>query len=85
MTIVGVTANVNQADMNQRAINPEIHRPYSQSASRGMSVVVRIAGDPASLLPALRRVVQSLDPNIPLYNFTTMREVIRSAVSGMRS
>jgi putative ABC transport system permease protein len=80
MTIIGVSANVNQADINQTRVNPEIHQPYTQDARRGMSVVVRFAGEPQTMLPALRREVQSLDPNIPVYNFTTMGEVVRQAV-----
>ncbi|MEX2285255.1 MAG: ABC transporter permease [Gemmatimonadota bacterium] len=80
MTIVGVTANVNQADINQKAVHPEIHQPLAQSARRSMSLMLRASGTLDQLRPALQREVQSLDPNIPLFNVQTMKQVVTQAV-----
>jgi putative ABC transport system permease protein len=80
MTIVGVSANINQRDINQAAVEPEIYRPLAQEPARRMSLVVHTAGGPETLLPVLRREVAALDPNIPLFNLMTMGEVVRQAV-----
>jgi putative ABC transport system permease protein len=80
MTIVGVSANINQRDVNQTLVEPEIYRPVSQAPERRMSLVVRTTGNVEALLPLLRAEVESLDADIPLFNFITMREVIRQAV-----
>jgi ABC-type antimicrobial peptide transport system permease subunit len=37
-----------------------------------MNIVVRSAGDPASLMPLLRQEVRALDPNLPVANLRTM-------------
>jgi len=37
-------------------------------------LVVRAAGDPHSLLPAVRREVQALDPNVVPFDLETMKE-----------
>jgi putative ABC transport system permease protein len=84
MTIVGVSSNINQRDVNQTVVEPEIHRPIAQSPERRMSLVVRTAGSPQTLLPVLRREVAALDRDIPLFNLVTMREVVRLAVSDTR-
>ena len=44
-----------------------------------MVLTVRAQGDPASLVPALRRALADLDPDLPLANVATLDE--RKAVS----
>jgi ABC-type antimicrobial peptide transport system permease subunit len=40
-----------------------------------MRLVVRTAGEPAAIVPSLRRVVRELDPSLPLGQVSTMRQV----------
>jgi len=40
--------------------------PFTQESTREMSVMVRTAGDPAALIPAVRRHVAGLDRNLPI-------------------
>jgi putative ABC transport system permease protein len=61
MTIIGVSGNVNQRDVNQTVVEPEIYQPYAQSPERGMSLVVRTEGSMEALLPVVRREVRALD------------------------
>lgn len=37
-------------------------------------VVVRTRVDPTAILPTIRRAVQEMDPNLPLYEMKTMRD-----------
>ena len=46
-----------------------------------MDVVVRTGGDPAQLVPVLRREVQALNPRIPVSNPTTMAQAFRQATA----
>jgi predicted permease len=45
---------------------PIAYVPLAQNHETGMVLYVRTAGDPAGLVTAVRRAVQSLEPNLPL-------------------
>src|SRR5262249_18730532 len=46
---------------------PAVYYPLTQTGMLGqITVEVRTAGDPMALLPAMRRIVGGLDPNLPL-------------------
>jgi putative ABC transport system permease protein len=69
--IVGVVGNVNQEGMGT-APYPEIYRPFAQDSRAAMVAMVRTAGDPSSLAPAVRRMVGSLDRNLPILSLVPM-------------
>ncbi len=54
--------------------------PQAQLWSAGMSVVMRTKGDPAAVIPALRRVAAELDPNLPLSNVRTIDRHLSTAL-----
>ena len=65
-TIVGVVRDSKYASTDEEAM-PMIWGSYQQQKFiQNMDVEIRTAGDPMSLLPAIRRVVHDLDPNAPL-------------------
>jgi ABC-type antimicrobial peptide transport system permease subunit len=41
-----------------------------------MAVVVRTAGDPASVMPAIREAVRAVDPNVPIMDMSTQTDQI---------
>jgi len=86
ITIVGVVGDVNQSGLTQ-ASRPEIYTPYQQagdSSTRGMSLVIRTVGEPASIVNAVRGELRGIDPNQPVYNVKTMSTVIDESVSDRR-
>src|ERR1700690_3792459 len=67
-TVVGVVEDVKNAGID-KPTGTELYLPYAQKAGSGsqsMFVVVRALGDPTSLLGAVRREVQAIDPTIPV-------------------
>lgn len=78
--IVGVVGDVKHDTLDAEAA-PEIYVPYLQSPIPRMSLVVRAVGDPGSLIPAIRSAMQSIDPQQPLYNVSTMEERVWQSVS----
>ncbi len=65
-TIVGVAQNSRYTSVRE-ADRPMAYFPYTQVASiGGLHVEMRTSGDPASLLPQVRRVVQEFGPDLPL-------------------
>jgi putative ABC transport system permease protein len=82
-TIIGVVRNQHQTKLS---IEPQIesYEPLTQSTTNGLSVVVRTAGDPASLGPAIRRAVAELDPSLALSSMKTMNEVRAASLARER-
>jgi predicted permease len=81
--IVGVLADVRH-DGPAREAPPEMYQAFAQQPQTEMTVVARAAGDPASLLPAMRAAVQELDPEQPVYDQATMRTVAAAVVGPQR-
>lgn len=83
-TVVGVVA-----DMRHRSLDgktwPELFQPYRQAPSYWMSLVVRGAGDPESLIPAVQKAAQSADRNQPLFNIGSLEQRVSSSLAPRRS
>ena len=82
-TIVGVVKNQHQTKLS---IEPqiEVFEPLTQSATNGMSVLVRTAGDQASLGTAIRRTVSEMDRTLALSSVQTMNQVRAASLARER-
>jgi len=74
-TIVGVVGDIRSEDLATEP-EPEIYVPHAQMGSRIMSVLVRMSPGAQSLLPAIRRELQALDPNVPLRDVEMLEETV---------
>jgi putative ABC transport system permease protein len=85
ITIAGVVGDVKQSGLT-RPVMPEIFFPFeqAQSMAQSMTLIVRGTQDPTALVPAIRREVLAIDPNLPVYNVQTMETVINKSVSDRR-
>jgi putative ABC transport system permease protein len=83
-TIVGVVRNINQKNVGQKAMSSDIYLPMAQAPERFMSVVVRSPAPLESVVPLVRREVQALDPNIPLFSVKSMGRVLDENVADAR-
>jgi predicted permease len=87
-TIVGVVGDVRDHDL-ATAPSAMVYVPQvvpvdtrvEPSARRTMALVVRTAGPPASVVPAVRRIVRDLDPTVPIFNVETMSDVVRASTA----
>ena len=59
---------------------PFVWTPMTQDYWSGGILTVRTEGDPESLLGAVRKEVQALDPNMPLFDVKTLTEHMRFAL-----
>lgn len=82
-TIVGVVGNESIGTVRQ-APRPAILTPYTQDPTWGRRLVIRTRDEPMSVLPAVRRTVQSLDPNVPLFAVRPMVEVYAASLARER-
>jgi len=81
--IVGVVGDVKHKAL-WNPPDPECYIPYEQVAIGQMYVVVRTDGDPASLLPAIREQVKSLDTELPVYAPKTMEDYVSASVASRK-
>ena len=84
--IVGIVGDVKyegveQAESPDRA---DFYTSYLQFSFPDTMVIVKTRGEPASLLPAMRTAVASVDPALPIYDAMTLDERIGAAISRPR-
>jgi putative ABC transport system permease protein len=80
--IAGVVKDIEQSDWGATRGN-EFYFPATQNPSNIQSyltVVVRAAGDPAALAPAIQAAVASLDRDLPVADVVTMQQVVDRAL-----
>jgi len=66
-TVVGVVGNVRHFSLDTD-FSPEVYLPYTLTVWPRMSVIARVTGVPAAMIPALTRATRAVDPDIPLEN-----------------
>jgi putative ABC transport system permease protein len=69
----------------EAASGAQIYVPHAQDPSWGfITLVIRTAGDPAAQAQAVRREVQALDKDQPVYNIRTMDDVVMNSIGTRR-
>lgn len=81
--IVGVVGDVRVNGLQDDS-RMQAYLPYMQTPMPFVSVVVRASGEASSIIRAVESTVRSVDPNLPLFNVRTMREVIDADVGNAR-
>ena len=89
LTIVGIvprTRNEAPGEDNVEKLNfPQIHLPIAQFPNEDVTLVVRVAsGDPLALAPAVKREIESIDPDQPVAAVSTMEKNIGSSLAARR-
>jgi len=82
-TVVGVVGDVKQRGLDKSA-SLAIYLPYEQSPVPYLTLILRTSSDPLSAVPAARRAVESLDPELPLYDVASMEQLVYNSVSEPR-
>ena len=66
------------------AAEPAIYVALSQSPAFRMRLAVRTEGNPQAMLPMIRRVVTSIDPELPVFDVKPLDEIAADAVATER-
>lgn len=78
--IVGIVGDVREKVTDD--ITPTVYVPEWQDFGGGGELAVRVvAGDAASLIPAIRRIVHAVDPLIPILAPRTSREILDASIA----
>jgi putative ABC transport system permease protein len=81
--IVGVVGNVKSRRLDVED-SPEYYIPDTQLNFGSMAVCLRTSVDPHSVTSAVRNVVSSMDPDLPLYDIKTMDEYLAATLTTPR-
>jgi putative ABC transport system permease protein len=83
-TVVGVIKDIKSDGLDQSG-GPHIYSPiYQFPGIRNLSVTVRTSLSATSLEPLIRREIQAVDPDLPVFNVRTMNEVIDGSLASRR-
>lgn len=81
--IVAVVSDTQNRGLSESP-SPEIFVPLYQQLNNQLFVLVRAEGDAASMLPAVRQQIASIDPDQPIYLVRTLEEALAASTFGPR-
>jgi putative ABC transport system permease protein len=82
-TVVGVVSDVRQSGL-AGDVTPEVYSPELEDMEGALSFVVRVTGEPAGLISAVRAVVAEVEPNQALHNVMTMEQRLANTTTSRR-
>lgn len=82
--VVGLVADVRDRGLNVLEPLAMLYEPMPQNETGGVSLVVRSDGDPKLLVPSVTRVLQQINPELPVREVATMDELVATSLSQQR-
>lgn len=82
-TVVGVVADVRHEGLD-RDVRPQIYIPYQQFPPFNFTFVARTAVDPPTVVAAVRAAVLAIDPELPVFDISTMEQRVAESVAPRR-
>ncbi len=75
LRVVGVVSRVRMEDLETDSNRVQGYLPFLQRPFTGMTMIARTSGDPDALIASVRREVQAIDPNQPIFDIRTLSEI----------
>ena len=82
--VVGVVAGVHASGLDEPPVG-EMYRPYAQDPMASMALVIRTAGEPASVAAGVRAVVRRANPNVAVSDVRPLEAVVAASVDRPRA
>jgi putative ABC transport system permease protein len=83
VTIVGIAKDTKPRALDSDPV-AEMYMPYTQQPRAGLALIIRTNEKPESIVAAVRRTMQSIDKDRPVFGVRTFESVISEAVAGPR-
>jgi ABC-type antimicrobial peptide transport system permease subunit len=77
--IVGIVADVVYEPLDRQPNFASFYTPYPQFTYASRMVFLRTAGDPMSVVPAVRRAIAAVDPELALRDVKTLTALVRGS------
>ena len=81
--IVGVVGDVHESSLSATP-GPLAYWPYPEAPYKGLTVVVRTAIPPLSMVPAIRQRLHGLDKDLAMADVSTMDQLVSNSVAASR-
>lgn len=81
--IVGIVGNTKQFGLSSKT-EPEMYVFLNQQPIHYVTAVVRGSSDSINLIPAIRKTVHNLDPELPLYEVSSMKDILSDSLSAQK-
>jgi putative ABC transport system permease protein len=81
--IVGIVRAVRHKNLEEDPAK-DMYLPYLQGGNPPTTVAIRTAGDPLSVVGAVREAVRALDQDLPLYDIKTIEQRVSESVARRR-
>lgn len=82
-TVVGVVGDLRHVGFEVPPA-PEMYVSFRQQPRRYLTHVLKVDGDPAAIIPAVRELVRDADSELPIGNLATMPELVWRSAAGPR-
>jgi hypothetical protein len=83
MQVVGVVGRLRHDGLDSDP-RPEVFIPFAQLPYGSMTFVVRTSTDAALLIPTLKRKIWDSDPNLPMYDTSTVEALVAQSLAPRR-
>jgi predicted permease len=84
-TVVGVVGNVRVTGLTEKEPVGMYYFPFAQNAGRGMTLVTRTAGEPETIVSAIRHEVSAMDPELPFFAVKPMQQRVEESLVSRRT
>lgn len=83
LQVIGVARNSKYYNIYEIAL-PYLYLPFLQRYQPGMTVLANTSADPNTSIPSIRRELQYLDHNLPVFHVRTMRDQLELSLILLR-
>jgi ABC-type antimicrobial peptide transport system permease subunit len=81
--VVGVVKNIKHDGLDVDGV-PHVYVPLNQFIGRSLSLVLRTALPARTLEPQIRAAIQGVDPELPVFNVTSMEAILDASLASRR-
>lgn len=86
-SVVGVVSDATYSTLKEKAA-PILYLSHAQAQksfigsllASGMTLLIRTSGEPRQVLGAVRKIVHGMDPLLPVFNVSTLEELLASTI-----
>src|SRR5258706_4736450 len=82
-TIVGIVKDIKSDGLDIDGV-PHIYVPTYQDSNKRLSVVLRTSLPATALEPQIRHEIQSIDPGLPIFNVSSMDDILDRSLASRR-
>jgi predicted permease len=82
-TVVGVVGDIKTGGLDTERV-PHVYFPVQQSAAYSMAVFLRVSSNPGALAEPLRREIQAIDHDLPVFGIRTMEQIMATSLAQRR-